>query len=1225
MGPVLQRKAVNIAPNTTTFQILADYHPFTMDQAMERGRCSSDDAVYRYKSKTDIKNITASSSITSIQSQCDALNKMMFDELHSIKLNQQQFSKQLRDLQASQHVISNTLLDVATTMSVIHSKVCAKTPEAPPKDTFTINEDYATDDDMNTPNPLLTLGASSIIIHDTPNCMDTEEDATIGQHSVNDDNKSDAFLDDAAIETMHSLFKQKMKETETGKRDSNPFGHRQNLSDVFERNIDQFMLLLKSHEREKEKLEHEKMVFQLKLKDLHRKIESLDGKSVSVSVTQTHHNGPSTTVSDTNKSTKSIKSHNDLLSPRHRNGNEFVSKTSFHSTSESLQYNSPRYSVTKSKSGKSADHINKHKKKSNEIMLNNKKERGNHDEDLKQQMMDANACDLVDFEVEESTTRDNQNEGDIENRSRGTVHEFVTKYNVGTNRNHSHSNYTQTATATFIDPRGLSYRYLSSPPQSIDDTMNAISDEIHDLDAGQHHFYPPPTHNFNDNVQKYKMIALKQSKTDQLKYDDTHEDELMMIPNGGNSTQSSTKTESRNTIIYNGDNTCNLRINAQGIRSNTERGDITDTPLSHAMSTPTTNTYVYHANAPRLIDIDNDPFGCALDDASDGDGESLMIETINNAQKHLLSQQQQQQPQSNENDNGDGHSRRDTLNTLQTPMPHNIDSLCFDNTDMNKNGMTMDDRVQSMHIPSPKHRNNTAMIKNIGRRHRSTIPQSQRVFRIYHQHHTPPPHNHNHAHMRHDHKIYTPPPPHPSPLDRCNTMGAINNHQTVSLTASSPFLFPSDRERSDDTLVTDDESSMETLDIKPNKNGRRRRRKRQRINKHKAHPNNANNKSNNGRYDHGYDDDERMMNTTRSYHSHPRSDRSSTYNENSTNRHPHSHSVKTNRVVTINRANSANSSCLKHPAQTQTNTVVNLQHPSNSKSDTSPLSRNLACSVNAISPKSEISTANHNNRSGSANESSYYSNTTLIHNVAHGPSYDVGGQRWGMNSKSKDTNDSNNSNTSQLSSTSKSDTDSSPPQFIMPNIAQRSPRTPTTPKTILNNLLKLNQNIIKQASSRSIQTIRSFRDEKQQRKQSTVSIHRKQKQQKQSQYDTVHENSASKPILQKNNFTCKTTRSDLTPRTGKLKKCNSTKTRKKYKKRHSQRQLGKKCKKKNKYHHESRDNTNDHTHSRQNNDKVRRIQSNSPKTNHHRRSRRESTQKVEKRGIVKKFKKVFEK
>eukprot|EP01083_Nonionella_stella_P172538 592437_1 len=94
MGPVLQRKAVNIAPNTTTFQILADYHPFTMDQAMERGRCSSDDAVYRYKSKTDIKNITASSSITSIQSQCDALNKMMFDELHSIKLNQQQFSKQ---------------------------------------------------------------------------------------------------------------------------------------------------------------------------------------------------------------------------------------------------------------------------------------------------------------------------------------------------------------------------------------------------------------------------------------------------------------------------------------------------------------------------------------------------------------------------------------------------------------------------------------------------------------------------------------------------------------------------------------------------------------------------------------------------------------------------------------------------------------------------------------------------------------------------------------------------------------------------------------------------------------------------------------------------------------------------------------------------------------------------------------------------------------------------
>ena len=111
------------------------------------------------------------------------------------------------------------------------------------------------------------------------------------------------FMDDSAIQAMHDMFRIKMN---SKKRDSSFSNHNQNpfitvkhaqqqqaqnhmagygmalspavtpLSDAFTTNIDQFMLLLKSHEREKEKLEKEKQDFENKVKKLQQQIDAFN-------------------------------------------------------------------------------------------------------------------------------------------------------------------------------------------------------------------------------------------------------------------------------------------------------------------------------------------------------------------------------------------------------------------------------------------------------------------------------------------------------------------------------------------------------------------------------------------------------------------------------------------------------------------------------------------------------------------------------------------------------------------------------------------------------------------------------------------------------------------------------------------------------------------------------------------------------------------------------------
>merc|ERR1712154_72998 len=146
----------------------------------------------------------------------------------------------------------------------------------------------------------------------------------------------------------------------------------------------------------------------------------------------------------------------------------------------------------------------------------------------------------------------------------------------------SKSNYTQTA--TFVDPRRLSYRYLSSPPQS---------QSIH---HGPHHSFPyipasyspkttpklPP--NMNENKNKSSPLPRKR----------------------GHSVPSNNGKPTTNQF---GENHFNESV--LGDIQEQDRESIN----SRNMSTPTTNTYVYHANAPRMPDVDildHDPFGIAL-------------------------------------------------------------------------------------------------------------------------------------------------------------------------------------------------------------------------------------------------------------------------------------------------------------------------------------------------------------------------------------------------------------------------------------------------------------------------------------------------------------------------------------------------------------------------------------------------------------------------------------
>ena len=131
-----------------------------------------------------------------------------------------------------------------------------------------------------------------------------------------------------------------------------------------------------------------------------------------------------------------------------------------------------------------------------------------------------------------------------------------------------------------MDTRGLSYRYMSSPAASMDMSQRSLNNS--------HHFYPPPKH--KNNAYFAENIALQQSKTANVSQN--KEEELMDL--------SDIRYEER---LYN-----DSSINTQSMLNNV----MDCTPRSRAMSTPTTNTYVYHANAPRLVDIDNDPFGLAF-------------------------------------------------------------------------------------------------------------------------------------------------------------------------------------------------------------------------------------------------------------------------------------------------------------------------------------------------------------------------------------------------------------------------------------------------------------------------------------------------------------------------------------------------------------------------------------------------------------------------------------
>ncbi len=293
------------------------------------------------------------------------------------------------------------------------------------------------------------------------------------------------------------------------------------------------------------------------------------------------------------------------------------------------------------------------------------------------------------------------------------------------------------------------------------------------------------------------MIALKQSNTT-TKY--LHpEEELMDLSevnydalkrssdssgNNNNETvhnrNSSGNNNKRRNLRINGNKNGNISIDHNNVMVN----DM-NTPLSHAMSTPTTNTYVYHANAPRLVDIDNDPFGCTLDDECDDDddgGESVMIDTVNNAQKHLSKTaknnvrmdinksesipiqstmaEEDQLEITYDSINGGNHShihqRGDTLNTLQTPMPHNISSVCLTENGNNKqtnNGESESMDLSDRHVtPQPHVINEQQSIPimhsskhAVSARHRSTIPHSLGPrHRIYNGHTPPPIHNNNH-------------------------------------------------------------------------------------------------------------------------------------------------------------------------------------------------------------------------------------------------------------------------------------------------------------------------------------------------------------------------------------------------------------------------------------------------------------------------------------------------
>ena len=290
------------------------------------------------------------------------------------------------------------------------------------------------------------------------------------------------------------------------------------------------------------------------------------------------------------------------------------------------------------------------------------------------------------------------------------VHAFVENYSQRTSRTNSHtlddmksndiddkeytmnieksnlaSNYTETA--TFIDPRGISYRYLSSSPASsvggdngqdrksgheqeiIDAVAGSTSPRDHDHDRdemkqsvstghGEHHYYPPPQHKHNGHEYPYGHMhgpgsyspepsdaprillnsggrSLKQSVT---QHHNQQEDimDLSDVNNNYGTLKRTSNSTNNNNDVSSGSITNrrrNLRINGNKNGNITIDNNMLDleTPLSLAMSTPTTHTYVYHANAPRLIDIDNDPYGCTLDDG----GESMMVDAVNNAQKNL--------------------------------------------------------------------------------------------------------------------------------------------------------------------------------------------------------------------------------------------------------------------------------------------------------------------------------------------------------------------------------------------------------------------------------------------------------------------------------------------------------------------------------------------------------------------------------------------------------------
>merc|ERR1712176_409001 len=388
------------------------------------------------------------------------------------------------------------------------------------------------------------------------------------------------------------------------------------------------------------------------------------------------------------------------------------------------------------------------------------------------------------FEDEDDDDEDENDElGKIVTSGRSNVHNFVSnlqkKYQgnkyvmninpsndsntVKTHNKYNNGRSNDSETATFVDPRGISFRYLSShdssPTSSADDMVEVTA-------GGGHHCYPPPQHIYSYSPSEApspenEVMELKPSKATQ------HQQQIhanyQSLKRGSGSTNNSTLYANRNSFST---RRRNLRVNVNK-NGNISVDPINDneTPVSYAMSTPTANTYVYHANAPRLIDIDSDPFGCTLDD-----DESLMIETVNNAQKHLSNaaknngteklnkksrnlknnnsdnsykieaipnltrmnmarastmksgMAEEEQLEINYDSNGhSGHHQEDTL-SLKTPMPHNISSITFtDNHNEDINDDINDDESESMdllqhqlesipvynsHTPPPQHRNN---------------------------------------------------------------------------------------------------------------------------------------------------------------------------------------------------------------------------------------------------------------------------------------------------------------------------------------------------------------------------------------------------------------------------------------------------------------------------------------------------------------------------------------